>query len=961
MSQQIDQSLYSRQLYTIGFEAMQKISGSKILLIGLNGLGVEVAKNLILTGVNQVTLCDDNPINIDDLGSDYYVTENDIGKIRSITLQPILAELNPYVTVNIHQGDITEEILSKYHVVVSLNSLLSEQIKLNQFTHENNIKFISGDSRGLFGSVFTDFGKEFVVTDSNGEELKSSIIAKISDTGIVECVESQPHDLGTGDYVQFNTDETIYEIKVHSPHTFSLCNFEKSFGAESFKQVKLPTTHNFQSLEDAIKNPEYVISDFAHMERPNTLHICYQGLDLYYNKYQTLPTPENTDTFIDLINKISSDYEKDIVMKFCSMCQTNLVPVNSVIGGIVAQEVQKACTGKYTPIKQFFYFDSLDSLSNDIINKSEIKDRYLSTRQVFGDSFVSKLKNQKYFVVGSGAIGCELLKNFAMMGLGNMVVTDMDTIEKSNLNRQFLFRSTDIGKLKSVAACDAIKRMNPDIKVESHENRVGCETENVYNSKFFDSIDGVTNALDNKQARLYMDSRCVFFNKPLLESGTLGTKGNVQVIIPHLTENYGAKQDPPEKTIPMCTLKHFPNKIEHCVQYARDQFEGLFTNAPNNANQYMKNSKFIEELPKGEVSQTIEDIVKILKDELPKTYDNCLELGYLYFYRYYRDQIQQLLQKYPKDHKTDTGALFWSGEKKCPTPLDFDITNETHTMFVYSFANLWAEIYNIEKEDYEVTKQKLESFSPPSPQMDFDKDIENLDKKEEKEEEKEDKDIINLDILDGLSHTEIISHEFEKDSDTNFHMDFVTCASNLRAMNYSIETADKHRTRGIAGKIIPAIATTTAIVAGLVALELYKVVNGEKNIEKYRDTCFNLAIPFFAFTEPVKCQSYETLGKKYTQWDHYETNDMKLGEFLDNFEENTGLEIDMMTYGSQMIYSFMLSQTKQDERRQLTIRENIERLSENKLTGDAIALSLSVIDPDDEDNEIEFPEVKLLI
>lgn len=63
-----------------------------------------------------------------------------------------------------------------------------------------------------------------------------------------------------------------------------------------------------------------------------------------------------------------------------------------------------------------------------------------------------------------------------------------------------------------------------------------------------------------------MDRRCVYYRKPLLESGTLGTKGNIQVVIPFLTESYSSSQDPPEKSIPICTLKNFPNAIEHTLQ-----------------------------------------------------------------------------------------------------------------------------------------------------------------------------------------------------------------------------------------------------------------------------------------------------------------------------------------------------------------------------------------------------------
>lgn len=243
--------------------------------------------------------------------------------------------------------------------------------------------------------------------------------------------------------------------------------------------------------------------------------------------------------------------------------------------------------------------------------------------------------------------------------------------------------------------------MNPQVNVVAHENRVGPETESIYDDTFFEELDGIANALDNVDARIYMDRRCVYYRKPLLESGTLGTKGNTQVVVPFLTESYSSSQDPPEKSIPICTLKNFPNAIEHTLQWARDMFEGLFKQNAENASQYLSDLDFTErtlKLPGVQPIEILESVKVALIDERPKSIKDCVIWARHHWQEQYCNQIKQLLYNFPPDQLTSTGQLFWSGPKRCPEPLAFDINNPLHLDYVWAAANLKAQVYNIPQE-----------------------------------------------------------------------------------------------------------------------------------------------------------------------------------------------------------------------------------------------------------------------
>ena len=174
-----------------------------------------------------------------------------------------------------------------------------------------------------------------------------------------------------------------------------------------------------------------------------------------------------------------------------------------------------------------------------------------------------------------------------------------DRIEISNLSRQFLFREHNVKEFKSAAAVEAVAAMNSAMRTRALQQLVSPESEGIFDDAFWQQQTLVTNALDNVKARLYVDSRAVFYQKPLLESGTLGVKCNVQVIVPHLTESYGdgPKDAADTDAIPMCTLRNFPSLIEHCIEWSRALFEDHFVVPPAVAARFVQDQDaFIAEV-----------------------------------------------------------------------------------------------------------------------------------------------------------------------------------------------------------------------------------------------------------------------------------------------------------------------------------------------------------------------------
>ena len=256
-----------------------------------------------------------------------------------------------------------------------------------------------------------------------------------------------------------------------------------------------------KSLRDSLTEPELFITDFAKFDRPAALHTGFQALSAFREQQGRLPKPRNVADAQQVIQlaqdihknaKLEGEVDSKLITELSYQASGDVSPMVAVIGAFVAQEVMKACSGKFHPLHQALYLDSLESLPTnaaEVLTEEECapqKSRYDGQIAVFGKAFQQKIQETRQFLVGSGAIGCEMLKNWAMMGLatqgsGKIHITDLDTIEKSNLNRQFLFRAKDLGKFKAEAAGRAVAEMNPDLKgrIDIHQTRVGEDSESM--------------------------------------------------------------------------------------------------------------------------------------------------------------------------------------------------------------------------------------------------------------------------------------------------------------------------------------------------------------------------------------------------------------------------------------------------------------------------------------------------
>ena len=995
----IDTDLYSRQIGTFGMEAMGKLVQMNVLIGGMRGLGVETAKNIILAGPKSVTLWDPTIVNLSDLGTNFYLKESDIGITRrdQASLEQ-LTQLNPYVTVSVCNFDPFKDVakLRDYNVVCLTEMYDTAFVaKADEQMRETSGGLIYSAAVGVSGFVFSDFGKDFQIRDHDGEECKQYIVRNVSkkEPGVV-LIDDTSAGTGKlaytdGDYVVFREIQGMSElndspprpIKYISPIAFSIEDTSKYGEYTSggiVEQVKVPKPVSYRSFADSFEVPYTSTckvpdpTDFAKFGRNELLHVAFKAVHAYKAKNEALPEMNNmtqAKEVVDIAKEMydsgkqkevfylgnAQEFDEEVVSNVARWSRCNIVPITSFLGGVVAQEIVKF-TGKYTPINQWMWFDFFEAVANikDVDRTLKCATRYDEQIAIFGNEIQQKLQDMNIFMIGAGALGCEFLKEFALMGCstkkGLLTVTDNDHIEISNLNRQFLFRRDDVKSSKSKVAASAVKKMNADFNTKDLQSLVAQVNDHVFNDQFWGSQDFIINAVDNVNARKYIDSQCTWYNKPLIDSGTLGTKAHSQLIYPHVTNCYNDMQDPVEDSVPMCTLHNFPSMIEHCIEWGRDQFNENFNLTVSDTSKYLANAAvYINELKK-EGNSTFQltklnAVKECLDISATGDFDKCINFAFKNFVDKFDHNIRQLLFNFPADYMNSDGSKFWTGSKRVPAPITYNANEALCFQYVATFSTLVGQALNIPTKDFDYIRKYSAALKVPvfAPKKIFIK-VKDTDPDEPLGGDDESK--IEVVLKELTKHAQLnkkfTAHDFEKDDDKNHHIDQIHSCSNLRARNYTIVESDRQKTKMIAGKIIPAIATTTAAITGLVAMQIYTTLQTDK-LDFMRGAYINLGVNLFVLTEPgpkieTRDKDYDpimlgpvrAIPSKWTCWDKMTVNkSMTIQELIDYFTSEYKLEASIITCkGITLIQTFQPSAKTRLGRK---VEELYEELSKSKI------------------------------
>ncbi|GAV26988.1 hypothetical protein PMKS-000449 [Pichia membranifaciens] len=485
-------------------------------------------------------------------------------------------------------------------------------------------------------------------------------------------------------------------------------------------------------------------------------------------------------------------------------------------------------------------------------------------KRMFGpeaDSFAQS----KVLLVGAGGIGCELLKDLIMMNIGEIHVLDLDTIDLSNLNRQFLFRHKDIKESKSKTAIKAVEFFNHTSKLVSYHGSV--LDKNMFPLSFFQQFNVIYNALDNLEARFYVNRICLYLNIPLYESGTTGLKGQVQPIYPSLSECFHCVPKETPKTFPVCTIRSTPSKPVHCITWAKDfLFSQLFGEGSPDDIPTPDDSEFTSKR-EAEASATeineLSDLRKLVDSSKAEDHDFTVKV----FDKIFVTDIERLLKIEDLWKSREKPSIAELGDyKQYLATLGDAAKDRTYESGTLEQSNVKSVI-----KTYVASCLRLADRLRSGEKLEFDKD----------------------------------------DIDT---LRFVMATSNIRSLIFHIPTKSEFDVKQIAGNIIPAVATMNAIMAGFSALSSVNYYLEKTNKERaakskmlFDSSATDKVVNSSKLAKPNPSCSACSIVKGIVKLN---LKQLKLSDLRDSLIEkyNYDDDVEIMTLDARLLYDFDLEE-----------------------------------------------------
>ncbi|CAH1790823.1 unnamed protein product [Owenia fusiformis] len=319
--------LYDRQIRLWGLDAQKRLRAARVLLIGLRGLGAEVAKNIVLAGIKSITLMDHTIATEEDVCAQFLIDRSDIGKNRAESSLTRTQLLNPMVEMTADKesvDDKSDEFFKNFDVICATCCSQEQLLRVNEISFANNIKFFAGDVYGYYGYMFSDL---------NDHKFAEEITKRVKKDSTSDSGEPQ----------------------------------EKKAKTEELETVTVERETSFVRLKEALNVDWTSEAMVRRLKRTPNTYFIMQVLHAFRSQEGRQPTVKEAESDKEKLLKLRDAISEQLHIKpdivgddFASHCVAELSPVCAILGGILGGEVIKAVSQKDVPHNNFFFYNGVE-------------------------------------------------------------------------------------------------------------------------------------------------------------------------------------------------------------------------------------------------------------------------------------------------------------------------------------------------------------------------------------------------------------------------------------------------------------------------------------------------------------------------------------------------------------------------------------------------------------------------